>query len=57
MAKSDVQRGIEKEDRMKLYGDKKEAYRAFRDILQHEIFDKKNYDVSIVELSKAVGLS
>ena len=56
MRKSEIQRSIDNEDRIKLYGNKKEAYRAFRDILQHEIFDKKNYDISIVELSRQLGL-
>ena len=36
---------------------KGQRYRAFRNELQREIFDNKNYDVSIKELSKKYGLS
>lgn len=57
MGKSAVQIGIEEEERMPKDKNKKAAYRAFRNELQHEIFDKKNYDVSIKELSRKYGLS
>jgi hypothetical protein len=57
MGKSAVQVGMEAEERLPKNPDKKARYRAFRDELQREIFDNKNYDVSIVELSKRYGLS